>query len=140
MTTIAVLAAAAILLYTHRHALRNERQAWETRLDAQEHRHNAHFAAVLKAQAQERTVAKSIADNLLAEMRSARTEAAEERVQLMNRVKPESYQPPLSQPDTTINPPAAAFDDDDAFWDARESRDEMVARIEREMKTARVTA
>jgi hypothetical protein len=136
MTTIAVLAAAAILLYTHRHALRNERQAWETRLTAQEQRHNAHFAKLLNHAAQERTLLHQAITQqtslhaeqhaaLLAQITAERDLAANERGQLLNRIKPETAQPFLASPEI-VAPPAIPTEDDGAYW---ETADQLADRM-----------
>jgi hypothetical protein len=98
-----------------------ERVEWHRSLEQQRVHAAAQHAALIDQLAQERAT------------------AADERVQLLNRIKPDTFHPPLSQPDAISTPPAVRFEDDDGYWRASESRDDMVERIERELQAARAT-
>jgi hypothetical protein len=143
--TIIILAAgcAVILCWLHTRAMSGQRQTFEDRLDGQAQRHAQDLRKLLDASTVERTdwhrTLEQQHATLLAQVDAERTVAADERVQLLNRIKPETFHPPLSQPEAVSTPPAVGFEDDVGYWRASESRDELVERVEREMQAARVT-
>jgi hypothetical protein len=148
-----VLAAAVVIVvvlcWLHGRAINAQRRTLEDRLDAQAQRHAQDLRKLVEATTTDRdrwhrtlqdqqASADRRCSDLLAQIEQERTIAADERVQLMNRIKPETFHPPLSQPEAISTPPAVRFEDDDGYWRASESRDELVERIEREMNTAKV--
>lgn len=139
---IAALCAVIVLCWLHTRALNSQRHALEDRLDAQAQRHAQDLRRIIDAseradKAWHATVERQHA-SLVGQLEQERKVAADERSQLLNRIKPDTYHPPVSQPDAVMTPPAVGFEDDDGFWKASESRDELVERLEREMKAARV--
>lgn len=148
MTVLIAALVAVILCYLHTRTLNSQRRSFEDRLDGQAQRHAMDLRKLLEAAAaehgewhrsldHERVAADSRHQALLEQLTTERAIAADERVQLLNRIKPDTFQLPLSQPDAMSIPPAVPFEDDEAFWRAAESRDELVDRIERELQAAR---
>lgn len=132
-----------VLCWLHSRSLNAQRQTFEDRLDGQAQRHAQDLRKLIDASAAERSDWQRTLERqhtaLLAQLEAERKTAADERVQLLNRIKPDTYHPPISQTEAVSTPPAVGFDDDDGFWRASESRDDMVARIERDLQAARVS-
>lgn len=143
MSVALVALAAAILLYLHTRSLGTQRQTFEDRLDAQAQRHAMDLRKLMEAADRERLewhrTLNQDRTQLLEQITAERVTAADERVQLLNRIKPDTYHPPLSAPEAVSGPPAVGFEDDEGFWKAAESRDELVERVERELQAARAS-
>jgi hypothetical protein len=150
MILIAAALCAVALCWLHTRSVAAQRQTLEDRLDAQAQRHAQDLRKLIDASERERAEwhrtldqHRASADNartaLLEQIEQERAIAADERVQLLNRIKPDTFHPPLSAPDAISTPPAVSFEDDEGYWRASESRDELVERIEREMNTARAS-
>lgn len=149
MITIIIAATVVVVLcWLHLRAMSSQRQTLEDRLNDQAQRHAQDLRKMIDAATIERTEwhrtlqqhqtsAQAQHAAVLEQVAAERAIAADERVQLLNRIKPDTFHPPLSQPDAISAPPAVAFEDDDGYWRASESRDELVERIEREFQAVR---
>lgn len=141
LTALAALAA-VIGLYLHTRSTNQLREEFSSHLravrdtHAHELRKNRESLTAERSQWHQTMQAQHTA--LLNQLEQERRIAADERVQLLNRIKPDTFQPLLSQPAATGMVPPVGFDDDEGYRQALESRDELVERLEREMQAARV--
>lgn len=119
MILIAAFAVFVVLAGLNRHTSRQDRALYEQRLTALQDAQQAQLATIVNSAELERARLHSLIADMVADRKAERDQAADERVQLLNRIKPETAQAPLTQ-GPILAPPAISVENDEQYWESKE--------------------